>query len=245
MKNIKKAVLFDLDNTLYDYDICHEKGLFESYNVIKNDFNLSFHDFCKLYDNVRSETHKELDGYSSSHNRIIYFQKLIFSLKSDFDSKKILNLYESYYEGFFKNMKLFDSVEDLFIKLNQNNIKIGVVTNLNSLIQFKKVDHLDISKYIDNIVTSEESSREKPHSSIFLLALNKLNVRPKDVIMVGDSIEHDIIGSNSLKIDSILFDKNSDLNLEDYSDDKIIKEKCIKFNNFKDISKYLTNELNL
>ncbi|MFW6026912.1 MAG: HAD family hydrolase [Candidatus Woesearchaeota archaeon] len=242
---MKKGILFDLDNTLYNYDECHKNGLKESYKIIKSNYHLSFDEFCNYYHKARSEIHKELNGYASSHNRILYFQKIISFLNSDFNCDNILELYDSYYNGFFDEMILFEGVIDLLKKLKKKKIKTGIVTNLNSLIQLKKINYLGISKYIDVVVTSEESSREKPHSSIFLLALHKLNVKPNEVIMVGDSIESDILGANSLNIDSLLLDKNFNIDLNEYFSDKIKKSNCVKFQKFKEISDYLIEDFNL
>jgi FMN phosphatase YigB (HAD superfamily) len=49
MKN-KKAVIFDLDNTLYEYNLCHEKALNNSYSSLKKYKNISFKKFKSLYE---------------------------------------------------------------------------------------------------------------------------------------------------------------------------------------------------
>ncbi len=210
---MKKAIIFDLDNTLYDYDLCHKNGLEFSYKYLKEKYNVSFEDYIQLYNKVRKETHKELSGVSSSHNRIIYFKKLFMKLSSNFDSEFIISLYNSYYDGFFNQMELFNGIEEVFEYLSSNNLKIAITTNLNSMIQLKKIEHLNISKYLDAVITSEEALREKPHSSIFLKTLHVLNVKTNEALMVGDNLEKDIKGATSLGIDSILFDKNGDYKL--------------------------------
>ena len=63
---------------------------------------------------------------------------------------------------------------------------------------------------MDVFVTSEETSREKPHSSVFLLALHRLGVSEEQVLMVGDDYEKDVKGAMTLGIDSILLDREGE-----------------------------------
>ena len=42
---------------------------------------MSFEGFLHLYDLSKSEIHRELSGTASSHNRILYFQRLIEKIK--------------------------------------------------------------------------------------------------------------------------------------------------------------------
>lgn len=84
---------------------------------------------------------------------------------------------------------------------------------------------MGLSNFLDVFVTSEETSREKPHSSVFLLALHRLGVSEKQVLMVGDDYENDIKGALSLDIDSILLDKEDE---HDKSSEKIEIAKSFK-----------------
>ena len=201
---MKKAVLFDLDNTLYDYDKPHEKALKEVYKVLKKYIDISFNRFMKLFDLSKSEIHKELAGTASAHNRILYFQRLIEKTHNTIDPKIILRLYKTYWDTFLKNMKKRKGVIDVFRKIKKKDIKIVIVTDLTTHIQLRKIEKLKISNYVDFLVTSEEAGSEKPHSIMFLLALNKLNIIPKDAIMVGDNTVTDIEGANSVGLETVL-----------------------------------------
>ncbi|MDI6721872.1 MAG: HAD hydrolase-like protein, partial [Candidatus Aenigmarchaeota archaeon] len=66
--------------------------------------------------------------------------------------------------------------------------------------------------------------REKPHPSVFLLALNKLGLLPGDVVAVGDDIRSDMEGANAVGIDTVLLIKGtySELPEEDYRKPKFV-----------------------
>ena len=65
-------------------------------------------------------------------------------------------------------------------------------------------------------MTSEEAGSEKPHQIMFLSALNKLNLKPDEALMVGDNTVTDIEGANAVGIDTVLFGRSPKRHKEDY-----------------------------
>ena len=64
------------------------------------------------------------------------------------------------------------------------NIPICCVTDLTSQIQFRKIVKLKLEDKINFIVTSEEAGIEKPNKKIFDLALEKINLKYDEAIMI-------------------------------------------------------------
>ncbi|MBT5022892.1 HAD-IA family hydrolase [Candidatus Woesearchaeota archaeon] len=193
---MKKAVLFDLDDTLYEYGPVHKQALKASYSILKKKIKIDWEKFYYLFNLSKSEIHRELSGTAASHNRVLYFQRLIEKTHSTVDPKVILDLYNTYWNTFLNNMVLRKGVIDVLKKLKQRGIKIAVVSDLTTNIQLRKIHKLGITKYVDVLVTSEEAGSEKPHAIMFLLALNKLGISPHEAIMVGDNEVADIEGAN-------------------------------------------------
>jgi putative hydrolase of the HAD superfamily len=214
---MKKAILFDLDNTLYDYDIPHKKSVDAVYKIFSKKVKISKKKFIELYKMSNEEIKHELAGTASAHNRILYFQRIVEKTHNTIEPKIILQMYSEYWKVFLDNMKLKKGVLETLKKLQKSKIKIALVTNLTTKIQLKKMQKLKIEKYVDYFVTSEESGGEKPNSIMFLLTLNKLNLLPSEVVMVGDNLVADIEGANSVGIDSIaITSKKIKANKEDY-----------------------------
>ena len=65
------------------------------------------------------------------------------------------------------------------------------------------------------ITISGELGYKKPSKEIFTHTLNKLKVRTKDVIMIGNSLESDIKGANNSGIRSIWLNRNEEENKTD------------------------------
>ena len=202
-----KAVLFDLDNTLYDYDSVHKKALKQVYKVLKKHINLSSARFMKLFELSKQEIHRELAGTASSHNRVLYFQRLIEKTHKTVEPTIILKLYNIYWNTLLNNMKLRKGALEVLRSLKKKGIKIAIVSDLTTNIQLRKLEKLKISRYVDVLVTSEEAGSEKPHAIMFLLALNKLNVSPHKAIMVGDNTIADVEGANFVGLYTVLLCK--------------------------------------
>lgn len=217
-----KGILLDIDNSLYDYNITHEMAINSVYNYIKNEINEN--EFKNAFNIARKKTHIELLGTASSHNRLLYFQKTCEILKLN-PLKYALHLYELYWNTFLNSITLFDGVVEFLENISKKYI-ICFITDLTADIQYKKIHKLQLDKYISYIVTSEEAGVEKPHPYIFLLALNKLNLSAKEVLMIGDNFQKDILGAFNLQIDSIWI--NHENQKSDYDKLKIKEVKNIK-----------------
>lgn len=199
----KKAVLFDLDDTLYNYTAANKVALVEVHKVFIKHVNVGYDEFIRLYELAKEEIHRELSGTASAHNRILHFQRIIEKTHNTFVSEIILELYDTYWDTILHQMKLNEGAWELLVELKKRNIKTAIISDLTTRIQLRKISQLRITDYIDVLVTSEGAGAEKPHPIMFLMALNKLNLLPQDAIMVGDNPINDIEGGNAVGIDTV------------------------------------------
>jgi len=194
-----KGILLDIDNTLYAYDESHKVALEAVVDFIKKNFSFSGDEIIIAYSQARKMVQIELGLIAASHNRVLYFQKMLEIL--DINALKYsLTVYNLYWDTFLISMKPFNNVYKLLEKYKD---KICLVTDLTAQIQHRKIKKLELDKYISLMVTSEEAGREKPHPYIFMAALKKMNLNVDEVCMIGDSFNKDIVGASNLGIDSI------------------------------------------
>lgn len=213
-----KAILFDLDDTLYHYGPAHESGLEASYKLLKKEIKISKRKFNHLFNLSKTEVKNQLAGTASSHNRILYFQRLVEKTHKTVEPELIMKLYNAYWDTFLKNMVLKEGALETLKKLKKQDIKISLVSDLTTQIQLRKIHRLRLTSYIDHLVTSEEAGSEKPHAIMFLLALNKLDLLHDEVLFVGDSQRKDILGANATKIKTawLTGKRKKKRNVEDY-----------------------------
>jgi putative hydrolase of the HAD superfamily len=194
-----KGILLDIDNTLYGYDSSHKVALDVVINFIKSNFSFSEEEISFAYHQARKMVQIELGLTAASHNRVLYFQKMLEIL--DINSLKYsLTVYNLYWDNFLVAMKPFNNIYKFLEKYKD---KICLVTDLTAHIQHRKIKELKLDKYISFMVSSEEAGREKPHPYMFMAALKKMNLNVDEVCMIGDSFSKDIVGATNLGIDAI------------------------------------------
>ena len=197
-----KAVIFDLDNTLYDFTETENITLSYLYSYGTNLLDLDEGEFEKAYLWGRAKHKENLPNVAATHNRTLYFQYMLEHLGlNPFDYLESLVNY--YSENFLHNVKLYDGALTLIDDLKRTGLKIGVLTDMTSLEQYRKIDILHFGHYIDAFVSSEEIGEEKPSPKMFERILAKLGTKASDTIMLGDSLVRDIEGAEKAGIKAI------------------------------------------
>lgn len=196
-----KGIIFDLDNTLYSYDICHHKSIQIVFDYLQTTYNIS--KINCVYDKISHDVKYDLHDTASSHNKSIYFKHLLEYYEIDLSILQPIQTL--YWTTFLEHITLFQGVCE-FIKWNRElGIKIGILTDYETEYQIQKLHKLDILTYIDVIVTSEEVGIEKPSTHMFQTILNKMKLASDEIIMIGDNYEKDIKGSYNMNIVSYWF----------------------------------------
>lgn len=205
-----KAVIFDLDNTLYDYDSINNKAVEYAGRWLSEETGISYDKFQEAFDQGRALTKKYMRDCAAQHNRIIYFQKTSEVLGIN-PIKYSLELYEKYWGYMLDNMQLTKGADRLFERLKQSGIKIAICTDLTTHIQHRKLRKLQIADYVDVFVSSEEADAEKPDIKMFNMAIDKLGVQPKEALYVGDSYEKDVMGAKNAGVRPVWFNPHGKL----------------------------------
>ena len=69
--------------------------------------------------------------------------------------------------------------------------------------QHNKLRYSGLDKFFKEVITSEGSNSIKPNKEIFEYAFQKTNANPATSIMIGDTIEVDILGAMNAGIDQV------------------------------------------
>ena len=216
-----KALLLDIDNTVYDYNSSHQHGMEMVYQYCESTFNINRDNLTSAFDLARKRVHIELSETAASHNRLLYFQKMLEILNIS-PLVHSMDVYNMYWDNFLEKITPFDGIYEVLEKYKS---KICLVTDLTAHIQHRKIKKLKLDQYCNCIVTSEEAGKEKPHPYMFIMALQKLGLQVSDVCMIGDSFKKDIFGAANLNIQSIWI--NHDNKQEDTSNDLIKEVKTV------------------
>lgn len=190
-----KAVIFDIDNTLYDYDRADAHGRKAVSDYCRNWFDLEDAKTQEFYLEAWKIAEQRVGTDTAAiHNRMIRFQCMMELLGRPL-FPHVQNLYHAYWDAMLAHMKPYPGVERVFQKLREMHIKIGIGTDMTAYIQYRKLEKLGLSAYIDMIVTSEEAGVEKPHPDFFRLCVEKAGCAAQEAVFIGDNLKKDVAGA--------------------------------------------------
>ena len=197
--NRPDAILFDTDNTLYDYGPANELAEKAVECKIQNLLGVNSNIFRATYQQSKREIKSQLGHTASSHSRLLYFQRMLELLGFKAQLLTALDLEQTFWRTFLANAPLFPGVIDLLEDLRFHNIPIAIVTDLTSHIQLRKLTYFHLEETFDAVVTSEEVGADKPDPKNFKLVLKKLGLTSEHKLwMVGDNPFTDIVGGRSI-----------------------------------------------
>ncbi len=199
-----RAVIFDLDDTLYDYHTLHTEAFKRVQELVIERLGVSAEQSEEAFRRARIATKKNLGETAASHSRMLYFQKTLEYL----DIRPLylaLDMYEIYWGVFLNKMTPYPGVDKLMDALHDKYVRVAVCTDLLAQIQHRKLRALRLTDDVDCLVTSEEAGAEKPSPKIFEMCLEKLRLYPKEVCFVGDSFEKDVMGAAAAGMQAIWF----------------------------------------
>lgn len=189
------AILFDLDNTLYPYEPTHSAAMSAVEQKAIRMFAIQQNEFNEAFKTARSEIKKRLNDHAASHSRLLYFQRMLELLGLKSQLLLALDFEQTYWRTFLTHAKLFPDAKEVLDEIRLLGIPMAIVTDLTTQIQFRKLIYFGLDHAFDYVVTSEEAGHEKPHPAPFELAVTKLKASGKNIWMVGDHPERDIMGA--------------------------------------------------
>lgn len=188
------AVLFDTDNTIYDYPAADEAGKRAVRDKVTTTLSITGTDFNAAYLEARRQVKARLIGTASSHSRLLYLQRMLEIMGLGSQVLLALDFEQTYWRTFLSSAELFPGVKSLLDDIRLLRIPISIVTDLTAQIQFRKIVYFGLDQYFDYIVTSEEVGHDKPHQAPFEIAVEKMQPQGKCIWMIGDDATNDIWG---------------------------------------------------
>ena len=117
LNTLPDAVLFDLDNTLYEYQVCHDAGISAVKLKAEQELSIDSKTFDKLYIKSNTAVKLLLRGKASSHNKLIYFKNMIELMELGSQPLLALNFEQTYWRTFLNKAVLFDYAKNCLMNL--------------------------------------------------------------------------------------------------------------------------------
>ena len=202
-----KAIIFDIDNTLYDYDSANAKAYVALEQYTAEQFGWDKDETQAKIKSAYSRIQNEIGKKAAIHNRLIRFQRVLET--NDLPLyPHALKMHDIYWDTLIESARVFEGVEETLSQLKKAGYVLGIGTNMTSVIQFIKLTKFGLLKYFDFMVSSEEADCEKPEKELFLRCAVKAGYDPSLCLYIGDSLIHDIIAAKQAGFQALWFRPN-------------------------------------
>jgi len=207
-----RHLFFDLDHTLWDFEANARVTLLELYNNLQlaqrgiDDFDLFHKNYLAHNENLWARYRNGFIKQEELRVKRMWLALLDFKIADETLAKdmsiRFLDLLPT-------RTILFPYAIEILQYLTNKNYQLHLITNGFEKTQYSKLKSSGLVKYFREVITSERSSSLKPNKAIFDFAFEKTGAQPNESIMLGDSIEVDIIGAMQAGIDQVFINHNN------------------------------------
>lgn len=208
--NTLTDIFFDLDHTLYDFD----KNAALTFEAVFQEIQLTeTADFMKYFKPINERYWSAYAQAKITQEALRYGRlKDTFTAMQLQISDKQIDYIASYFIAHLSNYNhVFDGAHDTLEEL-QKKYRLHIITNGPDLVQEKKMKNAQLTSYFDTVTNSEMAGVKKPHKDIFTFALRQANVKAKNALMIGDSLEADVQGGLDVGMQVIWYNAHHEEN---------------------------------
>lgn len=190
-----RALLLDLDNTLYDYQTRHDTALSVVARRFLQKYRVDEGDFRTAWASSRAVVKERLGPTASSHSRLLYLKQTLHALGLGSEFQSTIELERIYWNAFLRDLFPVSGAVAFLEKARVMGIPCLIVTDFTAEMQLRKVLALGIADLVDGVITSEESGGDKITGLPYLAAVDQLGIEGPEIWMVGDDPVADIDAS--------------------------------------------------
>lgn len=190
-----KAVFFDIDDTLYDSTLQAEmvrKNAIKA--MIEAGLEITEEEGLRVLNDI-------VKKFGSNHPH--HFNELLKEFGYDENPRIIAAGIVAYHTTKSAYLVPFPDTVPTLLRLRDSDYKLGVITDGIAVKQWEKLIRLGLQHFFHTVIISGEIRREKPDIGMFRLAAREVGCLPKEVVMVGDRLDRDILGANKAGMTTI------------------------------------------
>ena len=190
-----KAIIFDLDNTLLDFVKMKQFAVKASITAMNEaglgvDEEKGYKDIMDLYMTTGWENQLVFDDY-------------LKQIKGEVSNKILAAGVVAYRRAREATLLVYPNVNKTLIELLKKQIRLAVVSDAPSREAWMRLYYLNLHHVFDPVLTFDDTGARKPSPKPFKLALEKMNLDPNEVLMIGDWPDRDVVGAKQIGMKTI------------------------------------------
>ncbi len=212
-----KAVFFDLGHTLIYFDGDFSKLVGESYAVLAH--KLIDAGYVLDVNSFVTRFNEKMQGYYRQRDLDLIERPVELFLKdilSEFEIHSIpsaiyRDALNEMYRSTEKHWQIEKETHTALQRLLDANYKLGLITNASDAWDANNlIDNHSLRKYFGSVLISAEEGIRKPDPRIFAKAAHQLGVDLAQSVMVGDTLNADILGAHACGIKAVWVKRRKD-----------------------------------
>ena len=182
-----KALIFDLDDTLY-YEKEYVLGAFKEVAYYLGN----------KYEKNEEVLYIRMKEILEELGRGQIFDVICEENNFDEDIKCLVQIYR---DSMIK-LTLYDDSKEFLLWARREGYKLGIITDGCSKVQWNKIKSLGIEELVDKIIVTDDLGRQywKPHEKSYLNMMEYFNINQNECIYIGDNPNKDFAGARKLGI---------------------------------------------
>jgi putative hydrolase of the HAD superfamily len=202
-----KHIFFDLDHTLWDFDRNSAETLTELFEERRlDDYIGTAEEFVTEYQKINATFWRQYREGNIEKTKLRYIR--FMTTFEHFGMKKNQDFAEDFAAEYLQRCPLkkhvfpgtFETLDSL-----KKHYPLHIITNGFKEVQAIKMSSSGLDKYFDIILCSEDVGVNKPHAKVFHKAFELAGAQNHNSVMIGDTIEADIVGAENVGMKAIFF----------------------------------------
>jgi putative hydrolase of the HAD superfamily len=209
-----KAVIFDLDDTLFDHTTSATKALLAwvsdlgstpSAELVARWFDIEQRSFDAWL--AGTFTHQ-----GQRRNRLREFLPLIGRPVPGTDDE-LDRTFDGFLTWYGRHWAAFDDARPALEVARSNGWRVGVLTNGSTLQQNSKLEKIGLADLVDAVCTSQSLGHSKPAVQAYHLTCEALGAEPAETLMIGDNLDLDVLGARAAGLTAAHLDRAAGITL--------------------------------
>lgn len=190
-----RGILFDLDNTLFDFVQMKDSAVEAAVDaMIDSGMPLSKEEATARIFEIYGEQGIEYQEV---------FDQLLSERFGAINPKWLAAGIVAYRRAREAALILYPHVNNTLVELLKRGLRLAVISDAPRNQAWLRLCYLDLHHIFDPVITFEDTGQKKPSPGPFEKALQLLRLEPSEVIMVGDWPERDMVGAKRLGIRTV------------------------------------------
>ena len=207
-----KHLFFDLDHTLWDFD-ANARTTLQQLHIDLRLPEKGIHDFDLFHKNYLAHNERLWTKYRNGHIKQdelrlkrMWLALLDFQIADEALAKQMSELFLQLLPT---RTILFPDTVEVLDYLQEKGYGLHLITNGFEETQHSKLRSSGLDRFFKVVITSECSNSLKPQREIFDYALEKTGAKVEESLMIGDTLDVDVLGALNVGMDAVHVNYNS------------------------------------